>query len=865
MNRDASVPAITEHPPPRPSSTRGRGVVLTLAYRQLRRDFAAGEVRILLAALVLAVLAVSTVGFITDRAERTLAIEANHLLGGDAMVTGDTPLDEALLAAAHENGLAQTQTVGFRSMVRIGEAQSARLQLGDLRAVGKGFPLRGRFRITDADGVERDATGIPEPGAVWLSRSGAETLDARIGDVLTLGEARFTLTALVIQEPDAVIDYFNVAPKVFLNLDDLPSTGLMQEGSRARWRLIVAGQADAVERFIASAHAMLQRGQRVETIADARPEVRSALDRAGQFLGLAALIVVMLAAIAVAMAARQYSQRHLSDVAVMRCLGAQQRTVMGIYLGELTLLGFVAGGIGVALAFALQWAAGGWLAAMLNVSIPAASIWPGVRGMVVGLVVLLAFAAPPVLTLRRVPALRVLRRDLGVVEPSAVLVTAAGLGGLVALLWWQAGSAKLAATMLGGIALTFTLLALLAWAMMAILRRLRAHLRGPLRYGLANLGRHTGAGIAQISSLGLGLMALLLLTFVRTDLLERWQLTLGEQAPNRFIINVQDDQVESVHDFIAARGLGTPTLLPMIRARLIEHNGQPVRGEDYIGRTNNPEDDARNRRRAEREFNLSMATVLNGDNTVTAGRFWQGTPATPELSVEDNFARSLGWNVGDVITFDITGQRFEAPITSLRRVEWERLNPNFFVLASPGALDSYPASHITALHIPASDPRFTAELVQRFPNLSVVDLDAVLSQIRKTTDQVSVLVQAVFWFALIAGVLVLLAAINASQDERLLEGGVMRALGASQRQLRLAQISEFAAIGLLAGMVAAMAASLLSAAIAEQVLNLPWAFNPILALTGTAVGVLVTGLAGLWATRHTLVSPPAVILRQLQA
>jgi len=518
----------------------------------------------------------------------------------------------------------------------------------------------------------------------------------------------------------------------------------------------------------------------------------------------------------------------------------------------------------VALAFALQWAVGGWLAAMLKTSIPAASVWPGVRGMAVGLVVLLAFGAPPVLALRRVSALRVLRRDLGEVEPSAVLVAAAGLAGLAALVWWQAGSARLALMMLGGLAVTFALLALLAWALMVALRRLRSRLRGPLRYGLANLSRRAGAGIAQISALGLGLMALLLLTFVRTDLLDRWQLTLAIDAPNRFIINVQDDQAEPVRTFITTRGLGEPVLFPMIRARLIEHNGQPVRSEDYEGRSGHPEDDARNRRRAEREFNLSMAAALADDNTVTAGRFWPGTPATPELSVEDNFARGLGWKLGDLITFDIIGQRFEAPITSLRRVEWERFNPNFFVLASPGALDDYSASHITAVHVPASDARFTAELVQRFPNLSVVDLDAVLSQVRNTADQVSVVVQAVFWFALMAGVLVLLAAVSASQDERLLEGSVMRALGASRRQLRLAQISEFAAIGLVAGVVAALAASLLSAVVAEQVLNLPWSFNPALALTGAGLGVLVTGLAGLWATRHLLTAPPAVMLRELQ-
>ncbi|NLW96440.1 MAG: FtsX-like permease family protein, partial [Xanthomonadaceae bacterium] len=357
--------------------------------------------------------------------------------------------------------------------------------------------------------------------------------------------------------------------------------------------------------------------------------------------------------------------------------------------------------------------------------------------------------------------------------------------------------------------------------------------------------------------LGLGLMALLLLTFVRTDLLDRWQLALGQDAPNRFIINVQADQIAPVRDFVAGRGIPEPVLFPMVRARLVERNGEPVRGEDYG-------DDVQARRRAEREFNLSMAQALRDDNKVVAGTFWNGRPSAPELSVEENFARGLGWQLGDRIAFDIAGRRFEAPITSLRSVEWESFQPNFFVLASPGALDGYPASHITAVQVPAGDARFTAELVQAFPNLSVIDVDAVLAQVRATADQVSTVVQVVFWFSLLAGVLVLLAAVSASQDERLLEGGVMRALGGSRGQLRMAQVSEFAAIGLLAGLVATVAASVLSGVVATRVFDLPWRQDWMLAAVGCAIGVAVTLAAGLFATRRVLDAPPSATLRELQ-
>ncbi|HLM52128.1 MAG TPA: FtsX-like permease family protein, partial [Pseudoxanthomonas sp.] len=381
---------------------------------------------------------------------------------------------------------------------------------------------------------------------------------------------------------------------------------------------------------------------------------------------------------------------------------------------------------------------------------------------------------------------------------------------------------------------------------------------GSLRYGLANVSRRPGTSVAQVSALGLGLMALLLLTFVRTDLLDRWQLSLGEDAPNRFIINVQEDQLQPVRAFMAARRLEPPALFPMIRGRLQSHNGTAVGQDRYA------DDDPRTRRLAEREFNLSVAEALRDDNEVTAGKFWSGRPAAPELSVEENFAKELGWKIGDRVGFDIAGQPFEGTITSLRSIDWESFRPNFFVVASPGSMDGFPASYITAVKVPPQQNRFTAQLVNEFPNLSVIDVDAVLKQVRSTADQVSQVVQVVFWFSLAAGVLVLLAAVSASQDERLLEGGVMRVLGGSRRQLRLAQASEFAAIGLLSGLVAAIAASVLAGVVATRVFDLPWQPNWRLAVVGGGLGMLAALVAGLAATRRVLDAPPSVTLRELQ-
>jgi putative ABC transport system permease protein len=437
-------------------------------------------------------------------------------------------------------------------------------------------------------------------------------------------------------------------------------------------------------------------------------------------------------------------------------------------------------------------------------------------------------------------------------------VALAGFGGLAALLWWQAGSATLGFAMLAGIAATLGTLALLAGLLILLVRRARGRLRGSLRYGLANVSRRAGTSIAQVSALGLGLMALLLLTFVRTDLLDRWRMSLSPDAPNRFVINVQQDQLPEVRRFIAEQGVPAPTLYPMVRARWVERNGKPISGAQYA------DAGGRAQRWAEREFNLSSADSFGDDNQLVAGEYWDKNHRGPhEISVEEKLAEALGWSLGDRIVFDVAGQRLQVRVTSLRKVEWESFKPNFFVVTSPGALDGYAASYITAIKVRPEQTRFTAALVERFPNLSVVDIDAIITQVKSIGDQVAMVVQVVFWFSLAAGVLVLLAAVSASQDERLREGGVMRALGGSRRQLRMAQASEFAAIGLLSGVVAAVAASILAGVVATRVFDLPWETNWAMAATGAAIGIAAALAAGLFATRKVLDVAPSVTLREL--
>lgn len=831
-------------------------MALRMGARLLRRDLRSGELRVLLAALALAVMAVSSVGFVTDRAGRALDLQANALLGGDAVLRADAPIASTAREQAATLGLAHTALMSFPSMLRVGDT----LRLSELRALDDGYPLRGGFRIQR----EQDGPGLvpeqsPRPGEVWLSRAGASQLGARLGDPVQVGEQTLRLGALVLDEPDAVVDYFNAAPKAFFHIDEMAATGLEQFGSRIVYRVVVAGDPVAVERWVGMQKEGLARGQRIETAADARPEIRRALDRADRFLGLAALVSVVLAGIAIAMAARRHVEHQLDGCAVMRCMGASQNTLLGIYAGELLWLGLIGTTFGLLLAFAVQALLAGWLSAELGLAIPAAGWAPAAQGLGVALAVLAAFALPPILGLRRVPAMRVLRRDLDGGSVPALLSLGLGLAGLAALLWWKAGDPTLGLIVLGGIAGTLAMLAALAGLLIAALRRGRRHLSGVWRYGLASLGRRSAGSVVQVSALGLGLMAILLLTLVRTELLDRWREALPDDAPNRFLINIQPHQLDDAKAALQAAGADDTRLHPMVRGRLATFNGDEVSGADFVSRG------GRARRLADREFNLSFTDALERpDNALTSGRYWSPDTPTAELSVEEEFAETLGWKLGDEVGFDIAGSRVTGTVTSLRRVDWESFRPNFFVVMSPPTLQDFPASYISAVHVPAQGQPAVDALVRQHPNISVVDVEAVLAQVRRTADQVATAVEYVFYFTLGAGLLVLIAAISATQDERLLEGGVMRAFGATRAQLRGAHLAEFAAIGLIAGLIAALAAQTIAGLIATQVFDLPWRTNGAVALGGALLGVLGVTVTGLLATRRVVAAPPAVTLRALQ-
>lgn len=803
---------------------------MRLAARQAWQGWRNGEFGVLLAALFVAVLALAGVGSIAQRTTDALAEQSRRLVGGDAAFSSDA--GDVAAAAGHALALRLRlyRSVELASMV--GSAQAAP-QLGTLKALADDAPLLGPYRVRTEAGVV--ALPRPAPGTLWLGASGAQRMHATLGERIEVGGRPLRLAGIVVQEPDRPLNGVELGPRVILPLAEVEAGGLLGPGARASWRIAVAGAPAQVAAWVKAREADRSSGARVETGDDLSPQLRTALDRAQRFLSISMVLTAVLAAVAIGMAARQHAERHRQIAATFRALGAGQRDIVGLYAGTLAMLGAIAIAVALLAALVLQHLAGLWIARELGTPLPAAKAWPLLQGALVGLWILLTFALPPLLALRRVSALAVLRSDLRTPSPPALVLFALALLGMLAMFWQAAGNPQTAAILLGGLLLTALVLATAGGLLAALVARIGRGGSGIVRYALLNLSRRRRLTIAQVVALGTSLMALLLLLLVRTDVWDQWQATVRDDAPNRFIINVQPDQRARFAAVLQHLGFQSAGLAPMIVAHYVGPSAQERGRPAPVGR---------GARMADREFNLSTADTLPAGNTLAAGRFWDAATARNEFSVEARFAEDLRWRLGDTLAFEIAGRRIEGRITSLREVRWESFTPNFFVLASPDLARDLPATYITAVRVPVGDTGLATALSQAVPNANVVDIDAVTGELKRIGDQAAMVIQVVFWFAFLSGCLVFVAAVAATRRERIVELGVLRTLGASSVQLRRAQLVEFGAIGLIAGSIAAVAAGGIGTVFAQRVLDLPPTWNATTLSIGALAGMLAAMLAG---------------------
>lgn len=824
----------------------------------LARDWRAGELRVLAAALVVAVASVTSVAFFADRVSRALVRDAHQLLGADLVLASDHAWAQGIADEISKRGLERAQAITFISMATSGDSSANQSsQLAGVKAVSENYPLRGRLRIApEPNAPDAPALSGPSPGTVWIEERLVTALGAPVGSRIKLGNASFEVAAVLTLEPERGANFFNIAPRLFMNIADVPATGLVQTGSRVWYYLYAAGAREKIASLESFMKNELERGQRLENLESGRPEVRIAIERAQRFLGLTALLAAILAGVAIALGTRRFVERHLDGCAVMRCFGATQNKLLTIFGFEFLSLGIVSCAAGTLLGYAAQFFIAQILSGLLRADLPAPSLLPAVQGFLVGVVLLLGFALPPLVQLRNVPAVRVIRRESGAAKSGTIAVYATGLGTLAALLIWQAGDISMGAYVVGGFSAAIASFAAISWiclrliASSGIARRLGVA-SVALRYGLANLRRHARGNAVQVASLALGLTAMLLLTFTRNDLVDAWRRSAPPDAPNRFLLGVQPDQLGEVKAFLALQGLKGIELDPMVRGRLTAVNGKRVSERDFA--------EERARRLVEREFNLSFADQAPAHNVIVQGKWFE--PKDRALSVEEGIARTLGWKLGDELEFTVGGESFRARITSLRRLRWDSMKVNFFVIGPPALIGRFPASYISAFRLEPGREALVNELTARFPNLTLVDVGAAVRQAQSVIDQVITAVQVVFLFALGAGLLVLYSALVATEDERRREAAVMRVYGASRSQVTGSQRVEFLAMGLLAGLLATAGAAAIGQLLARRVFELDLPPSPGLWIAGPLAGVLLLSLNAWLSARKVLSASPALTLR----
>ncbi|MBC7649926.1 MAG: ABC transporter permease [Vitreoscilla sp.] len=842
---------------------------IKLGWRTLWRDLRAGELRLLIVAVTLAVAALTAVGFFADRLKGGLQRDARQLLGGDAVLRSDDITPPVFIAKAKALGLQAASSISFPTMARATDADGGATKLAAFKAVPAGYPLRGSLLVSSTtDGKGESTRDIPAPGTAWVDASLLDSLGLKMGQTLLMGDASFKVTRVITQEPDRGAGFVSFSPRAMINTADVAATNLIQPASRTNYRFAVAGDDKAVAEYVTWANAEIKkpyeasgiRGVRLESLESGSPEMKQTLDRAEKFLNLVALLAALLSAVAVAIVARGFAAKHLDDCAMLRVLGQPQRTIAAAYAFEFVLAGLFASALGVAIGFSVHYGFVLLLAGLVETALPAATLWPVAFGMGMGLTLLLAFGLPPVLQLASVPPLRVIRRDVGNLKPASIAVLGVGMLGFAALLVAASSDLKLGLIAVGGFAGAVLLFAAASYAAVKLLRASVNEDVAPRWLVLATrqLSARPAYAVVQTSALAVGLLALMLLVLLRTDLVDSWRKATPPDAPNRFVINVQPEQGEAFKKALTDGGVTKYDWYPMIRGRLVAVNNKPITPDDFT--------DDRAKRLVDREFNLSNAAQQPAHNKTVAG-VWT-VEEKGAISVEEGIAKTLGLKLGDALSFDIGGQVSSAKITSLRKVDWGSMRVNFFVMYPVANVADVPVSYISAFKAPPAAAKgiqsFDNTLVKAFPNITNIDTTSTLAQVQRVLDQVIRAVEFLFGFTLAAGLVVLFAAITATREERAKEFAIMRAVGARASLLRQVQRAELAGVGLLAGFLASVVALAVGWGLARYVFDFAWTGSWTVPLFGSLAGAALALAAGWWGLRSVLNTPVVETLRKAQ-
>ncbi len=829
---------------------------LRLAVRLAWRDWRSGELALLLVALLVAISTVTAISLFVDRLHRALLAESVNFLAADRYIGATHPIPDDFRRAARARGLETADTLVFPSMVF---AANERHQLISVKAVSEGYPLRGAL-VTGSEpfGSGSAAAGTPKPGEVWMDSRLFPALDVRLGDMVEVGVAPLKVSRVLLKEPDRGGSFFDLGPRLLMNLADVPATEVVQPGSRIDYRLLLRGEDQALDAYREALR--LDEGFQWVGVRESSPRIGAALDRAESFLLLGGLLAVLLAGVAVALSAHRYARRHYDHVGILKTLGAGPASVLSGFMGILLIVGSLSVALGLSLGGALHLVIVATLDAFIPVSLPPPGPRPFLLGAATGMICALAFAMPPLLHLKDISPMRVMRRNLGAAPASEWLTWgAAAAGSLLLLIWYSESLALTLWTLLGAGAV---LLAFggLSWLLLRGGRALGMQAGSRLRLALSGLQRRRRDSTAQILVFGLAIMLLLVLALLRTALIDEWRSALPDDVPNHFLMNVAPEQLAPVEALLGANTSRQGPLYPMVRGRVAAVNGVGAKvWQAGLERksTGGPIEEL------SEERNLTWTAVLPDENVVVAGSWWSGDDERALVSLEDVYAEELGLGLGDRLEFDIGGRRLEVEVASLRAIEWESMQPNFLVILSPAALEDFPATYMTSFFLPTGEKAFLNRLLSEFPTITVIEVDAIVEQIKSIVDRVTQAVELVLALVLVSGCLVLIASIQASRDARLGEHALVRTLGGAKSLIAGSLAFEFALLGAFSGLTAAVGAEVTVALLQVQVFELPASLHPALWLLGPAVGALLVlgvGLAGTW---RIVSSPPMLVLRSV--
>ncbi|MDX1722377.1 MAG: ABC transporter permease [Pseudomonas sp.] len=825
--------------------------LLSLATRQLLRDARAGELRVLFFALLIAVAASTAIGYFSARLNDGMLMRATEFLGADLLLSGSSPAAQEQISRGKQLGLDHSQVVEFSSVI----ASDAGIQLASVKAADNAYPLRGQLKSAAAPYAAEQAGPGPQPGEAWAEARLFAALELSVGDTIEVGSKNLILRRVLTYEPDRAGDFYSLTPRVLMHLDDLAATGVVQPGSRVRYRELWRGTPEALSAYRQAIGTNLAANQRLEDARDGNRQIGSALGRAERYLNLASLAAVLLAGVAVALSAARFAARRFDASALLRCLGLSRNQALGLFSLQLALLGLGASLIGALLGWLAQHGLFYLLQDLLPTQIPAGGLWPALAGIATGLVALAGFALPPLAALGRVPPLRVLRRDLLPVPTSSWLVYGAALFALGLIMWRLSLDLQLTFALLGGGLVAALLLGGLLLLGLQSLRRLLARSSLHWRLGLGQLLRHPLAAAGQALAFGLILLAMSLIALLRGELLDTWQDQLPEQAPNHFALNVLPADKEAFAARLAELSPHPAPLYPVVPGRLTMINGEPVR--QIVSKESQGE------RAVRRDLSLTWAADLPEGNQLLAGTWWSAstTDDLPGVSVESELAESLQLKLGDRLRFNVGGLDRDARVSNLREVDWNSFQPNFYMIFEPGTLQDLPVTYLTSFYLPAQQERQLVKLSRAFPAVTLLQVEALLAQLRSILAQVTLAIEFVLLFVLAAGLAVLFAGLQATLDERIRQGALLRALGAERKLLVKARRTEFALLGAISGLLAAIGCELISFLLYRFAFDLTWHAHPWLLLL-PLIGALLVGGAGVLGTRRALNVSPLTVLRE---